>query len=227
MKHRILFGWLILLLAGLGAGGARAQAPRWLNTNSWTGGAGVRQTEPVWLNGESWLLRHTHSGAGELKVEVYDGAGKLFDTPVKTRRPFTGVSYIRGRGQYYLRVSAPAAWTLDLDQKLSLPDEWHLIQLIKAAAPRKPATILATWTGEQGVATYDLTVAAPRWKVKCYNLGDGQVRFSVQDRNSNAIELDCTSRTSEEFEGWIHHPGEFLVKADAFNSEWKIEVSTE
>ena len=127
-----------------------------------------------------------------------------------------------------LRIDAPAesSWEVTVRQHLSVIEEWQWKEMTETAAKR-PRQPWAVWTGRSGPDAYELVFPTGRCRVVCTNVEGNPVEFSVREKISGQYEMLCTSRRRESWDGWIHRPGTYIVRADAWSSEWKIEVFNE
>ena len=219
--------WLLMAAAGwltMVGSTALAQAPRWVEANSWKG-LGTRQTEIFFVNAEQWVIKHKHNGNGLFQISLYDEKGKLLDVPVNLSSSIPGIAYLKGRGARYLRISAEADWEVTIDQFVTKVEEWNLVQIARSY-PR-PEKKQAVWTGESGSETFSFTISKGNWKIVATAESGGNL--SVQVKDSGGL-LECDLRNNREAgscDSFGHKIGTFSLTVKAQDTAWKVELLSE
>jgi len=215
------------VLAGIavlfGAHAALAQKARWVETHSWSG-VGSKQTEMFRTNGAKWRIRYKPRGAGLFQVAVYDEQSQIQDVAVSMKggEMVSGHKTFRGRGLRYLAITGvDASWRVAVEQRLSVIEEWQLVQIMRE--PQPELFKVGSWTGEETEAEYEVTIPRGSWKIVHSNTGGGFLQVLVRDDDGVAAVAANTTEAGEDV-SWVHRAGKFTMAVKADNTSWKVDV---
>jgi hypothetical protein len=124
---------------------------------------------------------------------------------------------------HYVRIEGQdSSWSLDVEQYLTVIEEWHLLQALKQPNPRMRK--LGEWFGGDRDGTYELRVPAGSWRLVYRNEGPGGLRATVMDERRSLVCDAGTSRPGRTEECWVHRNGDFLLRIRAADTNWKLAV---
>ncbi len=213
----------VLATAWLYVSPAEAGAKRWVTTHSWSG-RGTRCTELFLVNADRAQIRYRPGGAGPFRLALLDENGDLLRnlTDQKPSNLLRGKKRVPRRGWAYLRIAAPGTdWTVELDQQVSIIEEWHLLQLAK----QKPKgwVKLGTWTGGEGEQIYDITLPTAPWRAVCTVAGEESADVGIFDADGLPWFFAVVD-SERDMSTWVHKSGTFSLAVRAGNTSWRVEI---
>jgi len=223
--------WQRLLGIGiiLAAATTAAAATEWVPTHYWESSTGgTVQTPLLSLHGQRWRVKHRHSGRGEpFQLDFFDAAGNHLETLTRLNEPLRGLRTRNNAaaGQFFLRISSPGPWSIRLEQRLSIIEQWQLQKEQTQSSP--PLYKIAAWAGDTMQAEYEMQIRGNRWQALCRNNGTGTVSVSIRELETDNVVLQITLPEQGEFVGWGHRPGTYALSVNAEDSTWALEIYSE
>lgn len=208
----------------------RAQRPRWVETESWSGN-GALQTESFWIYGEKWRVGYRPRGRGSFHISAYDLNGEFLETVTdQAVNPLRGRRTLEGRGERHLGITGMGtSWNVTVQQYLSVIEEWQLLQLRKQ--PPGVLEKVGDWTGEDTDEEHPLAISGGSWLISFSNEGEGVLQVSLERDvgDEQVAESILAVHTEEPGVGssWIHKSGTFRMRINAVDTKWALSVMSE
>jgi hypothetical protein len=221
---------LPLLVGTVGlATAVRADRKTWYETDSWSG-TGMKTTREFLVGAGKWRIVARREADEPRRIWVLDDEGNRFGSVIVLLQGVPAVKPFKGQGRYRLVVpDEDGVWSVKVQQKLSVVEEWDLRQALKEPAPalRK----ISAWSGGDGRTSYRFSVPQDvAWKLVCRGTAGeaGELRLRVTPLETTEGG-DFIKHATGEFDigQWFVRGGEFELTVGSTGAEWQAEVHTE
>jgi hypothetical protein len=83
---------------------------------SWSG-HGIKETETFAVSSREWRVKWTVTGDDYLGIAVHDDDGDLTSMAANTTKTGSDVSYVRGKGRFYLSINGSGKSDITVEEQ--------------------------------------------------------------------------------------------------------------
>lgn len=197
---------------------------RWIETARWRG-SGTVYSEPFYITAERWRLKFYPKGKPPFHIKVCDATAKpvaeaaVSDDLVSGWRTFSDQP-----GYRILRIVGPQVdWTVTVEQRMTVRDQWALDRKQKAHVPVYSQT--GVWSGEGPAEPirFEVPVEDAPWRMVVQNEESGRLDVTLRDASGNEVVESKLQRTGT-VDSWGYEAGEYTLEVDAGDTAWTVRM---